>query len=59
MFNAGFDYELLSLNSALRIALEHPDAAEQWLAGKDVFAPARVRAPDPELDALRPWSPTF
>ena len=59
MFNAGFDHELLSLNSALRIALEHPDAAEQWLAGKDVFAPARVRAPDPELDALRPWSPTF
>lgn len=26
------------LNQALRIALEHPDAEAQWLAGEDVFA---------------------
>jgi hypothetical protein len=32
----------LELTAALRIALDLPDAAERWLAGEPVFAPARL-----------------
>jgi Fe-S-cluster containining protein len=38
---AGLSGELLELSAALRVALELPDAAERWLAGEPVFAPAR------------------
>jgi hypothetical protein len=38
---AGLKGDLLELSTALRIALELPDAAERWLAGEPVFAPAR------------------
>lgn len=34
--------ELLELTAALDIALTLPDAAERWLAGEAVFAPARL-----------------
>lgn len=39
---AGLKADLLELTSALRIALEVPDAFERWLAGEPVFAPARL-----------------
>ncbi len=32
----------LELTAALRIALEHPDAFDRWLAGERVFAPAAL-----------------
>jgi len=41
MGEAGLKGDLLELTTALRIALELPDAAERWLAGEPVFAPAR------------------
>ena len=34
--------DLLDLTAALRIALTVPDAAERWLRGEAVFAPARL-----------------
>ena len=39
--DAGRDGALLELVAALRIALDHPDAAARWEAGRPVFAPAR------------------
>jgi Fe-S-cluster containining protein len=39
---SGLDGELLELTAALRIALAVPDAAERWLAGEKLFAPARL-----------------
>jgi Fe-S-cluster containining protein len=39
---AGLQDDLLELGAALRIALDVPDAAERWLAGEPVFAPARM-----------------
>ena len=39
---SGLRGDLLELTAALRIALEVPDAAERWLAGEAVFAPARL-----------------
>jgi Fe-S-cluster containining protein len=39
---ARLDGELLELTAALDIALRVPDAAERWLAGEVVFAPARL-----------------
>jgi Fe-S-cluster containining protein len=36
------DGELLELTAALRIALTVSDAAERWLAGEPLFAPARL-----------------
>jgi Fe-S-cluster containining protein len=38
----GLAAEQLDLATALRIALDTPDAAERWLAGEPIFAPARV-----------------
>lgn len=38
----GLASEQLDLTTALRIALDLPDAAERWLAGEPIFAPARV-----------------
>jgi Fe-S-cluster containining protein len=38
----GLDSEQLDLTTALRIALDTPDAAARWLAGAPIFAPARV-----------------
>lgn len=40
----GLPSESLELIAALRIALDHPDAGERWLAGEAVFEPAT--APD-------------
>lgn len=39
--------EPLELTAALRIALEHPDAAERWLAGEPIFEPAVLRLAGP------------
>lgn len=39
--DVGLDGEELDLTTALRIALDLPDAADRWLAGEPVFAPAR------------------
>jgi hypothetical protein len=39
---ARLDGELLELTAALDLALRVPDAAERWLAGEAVFAPARL-----------------
>ena len=39
---SGLRGDLVELTAALRIALELPDAAERWLAGEAVFAPARL-----------------
>jgi len=39
---AHLDGALLELTAALDIALSLPDAAERWLAGKEVFAAARL-----------------
>ena len=33
--------------------------APVWLAGKDVFRDAALPSTDPEISALRPWTPTF
>jgi Fe-S-cluster containining protein len=38
----GLASEQLDLTTALRIALDMPDAAERWLAGEPIFAVARV-----------------
>jgi Fe-S-cluster containining protein len=38
----GLDSDELDLTTALRIALDMPDAAERWLAGEPIFAPARI-----------------
>jgi len=38
----GLASEQLDLTTALRIALDTPDAAERWLAGEPIFADARV-----------------
>ena len=59
LVGVGYDFELLELIAGLRIALEVPDAAEQWLAGKDVFRDALLPPSDPESVALHPWTPTF
>jgi Fe-S-cluster containining protein len=42
----GLASEQLDLATALRIALDMPDAAERWLAGEAIFAPARVALRD-------------
>jgi Fe-S-cluster containining protein len=39
---SGLKDDLLELTAALRIALEVPDAAQRWLTGEAVFAPARL-----------------
>ncbi len=39
---SGLNGDLVELTAALRIAFEVPDAAERWLAGEAVFAPARL-----------------
>jgi hypothetical protein len=39
---SGLKGELYELTGALRIALTVPDAAERWLAGEAIFAPARL-----------------
>ena len=59
LIDAGYDFELLELTGALRIALETPDAAERWMGGEDVFRAAALLETDPEVSALRPWTPTF
>lgn len=59
LVGAGYNFEVLELIAGLRIALEVPDAAEQWLAGKDVFRDASLPPSDPEAVALHPWTPTF
>lgn len=41
----GLQGERLELTAALRIALDAPDAAERWLAGEPLFAPARCAGP--------------
>lgn len=41
---AGLDGHVYELNSALRVALQQSDAADQWSAGKDVFAGCRTLA---------------
>ena len=37
----GLESDTLELTSALRIALDTPDATERWLAGERIFAAAR------------------
>ena len=59
LVGVGYEFEILELTAGLRIALEVPDAAEQWLAGKDVFRDASLPPSDPESVALHPWTPTF
>jgi hypothetical protein len=39
---AGLSGDTLELTAALRIALDTPDAAERYLAGEPVFAPAKA-----------------
>ena len=39
---AGLNGDLFELTGALHIALAMPDAAQRWLAGEAVFAPARL-----------------
>ena len=41
---AGLDWQALEFMAAMRIALETPDAAAQYLAGIEIFAPARLPA---------------
>lgn len=42
LFEAGLQSGVYSFNEALLIALTTPDAAERWLAGEDVLAPAKL-----------------
>jgi hypothetical protein len=39
---SGLKGDLFELTGALRVALTVPDAAERWLAGEAIFAPARL-----------------
>lgn len=41
--DAGLSNDLLRLPTALRIALDAPDAAERWLAGEPMFDAARIK----------------
>ncbi|MCA9201417.1 MAG: hypothetical protein KDA59_00130 [Planctomycetales bacterium] len=41
---AGLDGRVYELNGALQVALQQSDAADQWAAGKDVFADCRTLA---------------
>lgn len=59
LVGAGYNFELLELTAALRIALSTTDIAERWLAGENVFQAASLPATDPECVALQPWTPTF
>lgn len=38
----GLDHSFLELGAGLKIALDTPDAAERWLAGEPIFAPAAL-----------------
>jgi len=42
LFEAGLQSGVYSFNEALLIALEQPDAAERWVSGEDVLAPAKL-----------------
>jgi hypothetical protein len=43
--DAGLDAGDLELTAALRVALENPDACNEWLAGKPVFAGCEAKPP--------------
>ena len=45
--NAGLDANRYELHSALGRALEHPDAADRWALGEDVFAGCQIRRMHP------------
>jgi len=50
----GLENDLLELISALRIALEMPDATDRWLAGEHIFAAARWDDRNPKhAEAIR------
>ena len=59
LMDSDYEFELLELTAALRIALEVPDVADRWLAGEFVFADAALSHSDPEVDAANPWTNTF
>jgi hypothetical protein len=59
LLDAEYEFEILELTAALRVALEVPDAADRWLAGEHVFEAAALPASDPEVAAAYPWTPTF
>jgi hypothetical protein len=42
----GLDATDLEFTAAVRVAMEHPDACERWLAGEPVFAGCEAK-PDP------------
>jgi Fe-S-cluster containining protein len=54
----GLERDTLELTSALRIALDTPDAVERWLRGERLFAAAhwddRQHRPDHETEAVAP-----
>ncbi len=56
---AAVEVELLELTAALRIASQRPDAAEQCVAGEDVFRAAALSPSDPDYQVLQPWTSTF
>ncbi len=41
--DADYPWATYEINHAVQLALEHPQAEQQWLAGDDVFKPARVK----------------
>lgn len=55
----GGPIELLELTAGLRIAIEDPNAIEQWLSGEDSFRDARIPASDRESEAFLVWTPSF
>ena len=59
LVGAGLSNEILELNGALLIALTESNAADRWLAGEDIFAPAALSENDPARLAQLPWTPTL
>lgn len=57
--NDGYQFELLELISALKVALDHNDIAQRWIAGEHIFKSASLSEYDPEYYAIQPWTPTF
>lgn len=53
------DSSLLELNQALALALKDVNSESSWREGSNMFADAALPFNDSEVEAMKPWSPTF